>query len=194
MTRSSSRIAIGTVAIVAVVAILLFMGPVFDLDGQNIAGEAYRTGLKSTICEDPDGTDVHIKTMVAYGNKKLWDRCGSSPDIIVESFCDRNGRATQTNMACPTHEVCQDGACVPETLTRPGRVARTTCFDPDDGNLYIRTEVTTDTHRVLDQCMSTKIIQEGVCGINGEPSYALAACPDGFVCRGGACKKLYGKE
>lgn len=187
--EKEQSIAFGIVAMVAIVALVGLFIPFFSFDN-NMTGEAVRLGSQETICADPDGGDIHRKTMVQFGNKKIWDQCGSSLGVVVEAVCDERGRVVRVNRECPKNEVCREGACVPETLNRPGRIARAACFDPDAGNIFVRSEVSTDKERLLDQCMNVAIIQEATCGINGEPSYALAGCPGGYTCLSGACQKI----
>lgn len=189
--EKEQSIAFGIVTAVAIVAIVGLFIPSFSFDG-NMTGEAIRLGSQDIECSDEDGADLHRKTMVQFGRKKIWDQCGTSLGVVVEAVCDERGRAVRVNMECPKNEVCNEGACVPETMTRPGRIARDACFDPDAGNLFVRTEVSTDKERLLDQCMSVAIIQEATCGMNGKPSYALAGCPGGYTCRSGACQEIKG--
>lgn len=150
-------------------------------------------------CVDPDATSSfdqnQLFTPTTTPGLKT-DYCYTQPSTgktyLMEGICNANGNKATWNKNCAelgADYQCVSGACVKATPVVPV----TTCTDGDGGlNLSTASQVSVSVSGqpgggvILDTCMSSSTISEGICNGNTAATTTLG-CGSGFVCNSGAC-------
>ena len=159
-------------------------------------------------CVDTDGGEnTSTKGDILIFGKKRWGDTCINPSQLQEGFCsDRNSRRYDTKtIRCD--KGCRHGACIvkgpvvdwsqtsvvgqnlPTTQATTTTIRPRGCLDTDGGeNPQMKGDVIYDTGAYSDTCISTSMLQEGICHPSRKNSlYTIHIyCKQG--CNGGACR------
>lgn len=157
------------------------------------------------ICRDLEGVKDYFsqgtvsiqETAPGYGtffNTKT-DYCLNG--TLVETLCDENGYPAFEEVKCAYG--CAEGACSTSLASSTDAAISSSsptavkCNDSDKGlNVYIKGvvnfKINGKPENKYDICAEDGRIRELACDASGQPVESLLPCPEGKICREGACK------
>ncbi|OGQ05447.1 MAG: hypothetical protein A3F82_00425 [Deltaproteobacteria bacterium RIFCSPLOWO2_12_FULL_44_12] len=150
--------------------------------------------LQEPTCTDSDGGDnasvagTVTKQNANGGVQTGKDGCDPRGIYVLEAYCDGTSAIKVKYLACPTGEICKDGAC------QPGSPPEISCTDTDGLDKNTAGTVSGKngsgaTFSSTDHCSADGLfVHEYFCKPDKTPFSEKLPCGAGQLCQDGACR------